>query len=351
MIFLTENIIKNNIIYEINQNDNNDNNNLNENFKKTEKNFECIRCKKKFLNKCDIEKHINKATKCESIYNSIFDTIFNNKQILQMSLVKIKDQPYFFEKKELEENRCKNCFCLYNTKYILNNHMKSCKKDEYDELKRLFDLYHKFLDNNISEININFFSENFNDNHLEKSIKLLFLLNPQPNLVIDKLFSYIKNINILIINDIISLIFDNNNLYKIKTELVIKELIKKIKKYLILLNEEEYNKKSYEKNMYEFIIDNINLVYNNFKNDNLIKNIIKKQIIKFDQNLILHNFNKTNKEFNNLDNFYYFVLNSDIIQEYKCNDENEIEKNLIFFNIPKKLCKKEKNDILSIWEK
>ncbi len=276
--------------------------------------YECVRCQKKYVNKIDIERHLNIKNKCRPIKKNY---IFNNEQTLKLSLIKLEEREYFFKEKEVKEDDiiCTYCFNFYNTSKLLIAHKNICKlKNCHEEYKKMFDTLKDINEDRVNIIKANEIkniNEDFDISHFTDLERYSVLNEPSPINVIKYIYNNNKNINFLNLNDKISCVIYNNEINKMDNDLIYQILIDKIKKVVDDSFKELSNSKKINYNSIKHHEELIDVIYKfNHKEDlfNSIKNIHKK--IQIEKLFIFSN--KENVQFENIDKLKIFCLNEKI---------------------------------------
>lgn len=313
------------------------------------KNYECVRCTNKFMNKVDIERHLSKDTKCLPIYRYF---IFNNSEVLAMSIIKLSKRLHYEKINNNDENEieqrleddnesddedekellCKYCFTSYKNKVILRRHIKMCtSKDNFIKLKKLFEKFNKIKSNEIDLIDlyeVKNIDENFCDEHLSFETKSFLLLNMEPLLILEKLLLNKKNINILPINNNMSCIIYNKEVKKVNNTLLENVILFKINRYMNQFRRDLFEKKYINIRVNKFLMSELDEMLKIKKKTLLekIENIIRKNNMQnfnyfyggqnFNKyNEVINYFENTNLEF--IDEIYSYIDEN----KYKCEDQ------------------------------
>ncbi len=279
----------------------------------TEYLYECIRCDKKFINKIDLERHLNKVDLCKPILNNFFLT---NEEVKKISNIKISKKK-FYEKKDIPKEKdliCKYCFSNYKSKSLLNAHIKICNlKNDYIHIINIFEKIKMIKDNKLNFIKINNiknFDDDYVSDYLANEIKSFVILRLEPYFVLDKIMLDKRNLNIMPINENMSCIILNNEVKKINNIFLEEILTFKLKRFMLELLKDFRTSKIITEKVFVFLKNEIETMLNNTYYgliDKIRINLKKISIVN------LHHFIPNNQiilDFNDYDKFINYYENN-----------------------------------------
>jgi len=142
--------------------------------------YECIKCHKKFDNKTDYQRHINKKKNCETkneiiicnkchqqfAYKSQYQRHIDNKfSCIGNDMIITVDATDTIQNKESKKYQCEHCYKWYTTKRSLNAHQQEvCKMSQENKKNNMIDIINNLkkeiekkdnIINNISNSTIN----------------------------------------------------------------------------------------------------------------------------------------------------------------------------------------------------
>ncbi len=297
-----------------------------------EYNYDCARCEKNFINKIDIERHLNKKEKCKSKNNNFF---LSDKEVMILSCIKTSKKNFYINEKKINDNEliCKFCYSEYKNKSLLNAHIKICNLE--DDYKNIVNICKKLnviknSKNNFIEINkIKSFDENYNDNYLTIDSKSNILIRLDGYYTLNIILKNIENLNILPINTYMScIIINKNNEKKIKkiNNVLLEEILTfKIKRYLLNIKNELKKNKQITERLFNVLEEEINHIFKkpHFEFIHVIKNYMKNLDIQYlyhfiPENIPLNNFNN----YQDLYEYYKSNLDEYIYEVYGFHDNN-----------------------------
>lgn len=287
--------------------------------------FECVRCHKKYVNKIDVERHLNIKNKCKPLKKNY---ILNNEQTLNLSLIKLDDRRYFLNEIMINEDDviCIFCYNFYNNKKLLNSHMSICKlKNCNNEYKKLFTILKDINDENLNIIRateIKNIDDDFDISHFTDLERYSIINEPSPTNIIKYLYINKKNINILPLSDAVSCIVYNNSIKKMDNDLIYKILLKKIRSIFDIIFEKMCFEKKINHNFHRVIYDHIDVSYRYNHKDDLFKTI--NNILKTIQieNLFF---------FSGIDNVHF--LSIDKLKIYCMNEKIDFIEQILGYSI------------------
>ncbi len=194
--------------------------------------YQCDRCLVYFINKIDIKRHliVNKK-KCIS---KNIDFHLSDEEVYELSLIKLEQKKNILEKdkEQVIKNICNYCYKKFDTELKCERHKKICK---------LPISLNKIEDKNINTISLEYL---FDYSHLKKEDLYTLIVPNNYKILINKLLENNNNLNIFKYNNQYSYSFLNKDLIKIKNDELVIYFNKKIKFFLLMLNDLCFKDKS-----------------------------------------------------------------------------------------------------------
>jgi len=276
--------------------------------------YKCIKCDYQKKNFRDMKNHINIKKTC---INNIKYFELSNDEIIIMTLIpyinnkqdtdfsKIKNYKYTYKNKNLlldvlldiektNTKICKYCSIKFNKIQDLKKHIiLECFEKEMEKNfmeNDLIKLNNLNYNNTINNLNINSnnitnlipFDENWDLSMITELDKLnLIWTQVSYTALLKNILRNNNNLNVIIDkNKEFGLVYKNNFDKYIKMEIaeIVKNSMDKLHKNLVNINEDFKNNIFYDKHILEYKIEDINKKYDNYNNDQHIKNALNKYI-------------------------------------------------------------------------
>lgn len=257
--------------------------------------YKCVRCEANFINKIDLQRHLDKKKKCDSIDENFSLT---DEQVAFISLsnqINKKKRGKQYNKKNNDNKeggyQCEYCKELFNFRSNLSRHKYSCLLNprvntEYQMKKQVKDDKTIIIINEKNENHrkkLRSFNEFFKDDIFDMDRILLGVLGEGTNLdILKKLLEFPENMNFIPLDKkYLSYIKFHDREFLTTHESMLKNLFYK------LLNYKEQKIKTYKKKLklnsfvYDMILNNMEKERENIKNDIFCSQFEKTKYIEF----------------------------------------------------------------------
>lgn len=197
--------------------------------------YKCVRCLTSFKQKYDIKRHINRKNLCQIINPILLEKEYTKKEMEELmntcyercyleENTYLKNVDNFDEKNEDNKTVCRYCFKKYGFVFVLNDHLKTCrKKDIYEKLKKKnfknSDEEETSKDMNKPIVNLErtFFSDFFDISHIDEEMMFKIVVKGSLLFTFNMIMTNEKNHNFYVNKE--------DNIYKIYEKEGIKEVL------------------------------------------------------------------------------------------------------------------------------
>lgn len=198
--------------------------------------YKCVRCLTSFKEKYDIKRHMNRKNLCQIINPILLEKEYTKKEMEDLintsyercyseEEIYIKSVDDFDDMKEENKTVCRYCFKKYGFVFVLNDHLKTCrKKDIYEKIKKKLKYNYEEPLNIIDKATVNlekiFFSDYFDTSHIDEEMMNKIVLKCSLLFTFSMIMTNEKNHNFYINKE--------DNIYKIYDKEGIKEVLSNI---------------------------------------------------------------------------------------------------------------------------